>query len=605
MVGTAAPRRTTRHTLDCDPIMGCGAARLARAVVSTEDLQRQRLPHGWPDGRVRLLSVGGDAAVDVFSEASSNAGAPWVLLLAYSHTGGTNPPLKNDVPLSPMGFSHVTVNDIGKRLRHEFSREDIAAVRFYGHTSAHDRIIHFSTTAGNAREVALSGVNNQPASQWHRFHELPGHRAYLPRSTTAVQQGGLTNHTFYRPGCYHWNIGVHGRWEVDDYARGEQACAATTLHQVWVQFSPGVVFFDGDSGPYHKESAKPTPGALATKRQPSVDELTIERMAMPDAVPRELQDLLLSEVPSEVQCFACEGTGVRAIALENVYGIVPSGGAAVVADMARRGSYRAGDSFSDPAIARMLSDRSGALGGAGGAGSSDAGEIEPAGPGVSVIGSKVSEEEGEHWSCSMCTFANHPSLHECEVCAQPRAAEGDAVSDADRRVSVAKRRRWERCWICNGTGSSNAMIGEFDLGEGEAKGAELDDDDLCPICYTDPPKYGISTECQHFYCEECIRDHLEEALRTGTTPCYCPCCQEDAPSSGPPAAGRIEGKALSFLEKKGVIDKEFLFRFMKLQKESESLFFKCPAKCGNFLSEFERFACRARATLSHWPYSRC
>ena len=51
--------------------------------------------------------------------------------------------------------------------------------------------------------------------------------------------------------------------------------------------------------------------------------------------------------------------------------------------------------------------------------------------------------------------------------------------------------------------------------------------------------------------------------------------------------GRISGKAMTFLERKGVIDKEFQFRFMKKQDETEELFFACPAKCGKFLVDVD------------------
>jgi len=57
--------------------------------------------------------------------------------------------------------------------------------------------------------------------------------------------------------------------------------------------------------------------------------------------------------------------------------------------------------------------------------------------------------------------------------------------------------------------------------------------------------------------------------------------------------GRIEDTALTFLQRRGVITKDLQFRFMKQQQQSNKIkterkdgtegFFKCPAKCGNYL----------------------
>lgn len=41
------------------------------------------------------------------------------------------------------------------------------------------------------------------------------------------------------------------------------------------------------------------------------------------------------------------------------------------------------------------------------------------------------------------------------------------------------------------------------------------------VCYDDS-KYGVSTECLHFYCEDCIRGSLEAILDQGHFPCVIP-----------------------------------------------------------------------------------
>jgi len=90
-------------------------------------------------------------------------------------------------------------------------------------------------------------------------------------------------------------------------------------------------------------------------------------------------------------------------------------------------------------------------------------------------------------------------------------------------------------------------------------------------------QYGISTECTHFYCATCITDYLSTLLEQGTVPAFCPGCLDNAPPDQAPEAGRIEGKALTFLQQHGVITQEFQFQFERLQhRDATDLFFKCP-----------------------------
>ena len=76
-------------------------------------------------------------------------GACWLLVLAYSHTGGTNPALVPDtLPTSPVGgFSQMQLSTLG------VTNADVAQTRWYCTTSAHSRVMHFSTS--NADVIAL------------------------------------------------------------------------------------------------------------------------------------------------------------------------------------------------------------------------------------------------------------------------------------------------------------------------------------------------------------------------------------------------------------------------------------------------------------------
>lgn len=428
---------------------------------------------------------------------------------------------------------------------------------------------------------------------------------------------------------------MRARWEVDDFygqtnagvdVPGNQRYAHTTLHHVWVRLVGDGIFLDGHSeGPYLRDVPPPPPqDALQTVREPSLDVATVERMARPEDVPREVQSLLLSERPQETACFLCLGTGMRSVAIRSAYGPEAEGAAPAMPgacipkppppsaagggggeDGERKSSAAEVTAASAPALPppvppALFRDASAdsqvtvgeaAAGGDGGGGGGYAG------------GAPESKEEkgvplsAGHWDCPLCTVENVGSGSKCILCGAARPMEGDAPpTTAERRVARVRRRHKEQCWVCAGTGRTTKMLGSLDYeaakrsasgGAGESKGADAaaddDDDDLCAICFDAPPKYGISTDCAHFLCADCISDHLKEVLRTGKTPAFCPCCEGEAPPGVTPEGGRITGKAIAFLYRHGVVDKEFMFRFMKLQRASEQLWFECPAKCGNFL----------------------
>ena len=126
-----------------------------------------------------------------------------------------------------------------------------------------------------------------------------------------------------RQGC---NNGAPGGWA------GE-----ISVHQVWVRMKQDVVLVNGiDPSPEldeggcieivkeHVPEQPPTPGVLTLLKQASLDEDTVENMAMPDDVPLELQNLMVSEVRGSVaeddRCFVCNGTGERHVAMNMVYG---------------------------------------------------------------------------------------------------------------------------------------------------------------------------------------------------------------------------------------------------------------------------------------------
>ena len=62
------------------------------------------------------------------------------------------------------------------------------------------------------------------------------------------------------------------------------------------------------------------------------------------------------------------------------------------------------------------------------------------------------------------------------------------------------------CWVCRGSGESRAWVPAYEAIRAEEaqqrKAAE--EPPSCLVCY-DEGKYGLSTECGHFYCEDCCK----------------------------------------------------------------------------------------------------
>ena len=161
----------------------------------------------------------------------------WLLIAAYNHQANTNPSLvEGVVPESPTeGFSHVWP---GTHLG--LTAADIAEVRFYCHTSKHNRVVHFSTKNEWVRNRILVGGSfpgNSP-SHWNSgTTKLEGHTGFLPDATTQDAGSNIIGEFPFIGGGYHFAISGHGtRWECDDL-HPSGSPAHTTLHQVWIKLA--------------------------------------------------------------------------------------------------------------------------------------------------------------------------------------------------------------------------------------------------------------------------------------------------------------------------------------------------------------------------------
>lgn len=170
-------------------------------------------------------------------------GGGWTLTLNYLHRGGTNPgllPLTNRLPMAESNQLGTDESKSQSAWGHTdpqlFANLDVNELRFQCKTSAHGREIHFKTS--NAERIAYFGSGNGSYTNITDGDVLPGgEQAYLPGaiSNGFTSEGifAMTEHPFYRPANYHWNIcGRGSRWECDDYV---SSSAYHTLHRVWIR----------------------------------------------------------------------------------------------------------------------------------------------------------------------------------------------------------------------------------------------------------------------------------------------------------------------------------------------------------------------------------
>gem|GEM_PF-2288128 len=157
-------------------------------------------------------------------------GGGWLLLYAYDHIASDNQPLvDNQLPISPNGYSHTTLQTLG------YGLSDFDDVRFYCHSTGHNRSIHFKTNQASIRQAAFAGTGNLAVSDWTSgFTPLAGHSGYLPAQTASTWgTGDLTEFPFYVSSTYHWAIRAWGyRFECDS---PEQMGPQDTVHQIWTR----------------------------------------------------------------------------------------------------------------------------------------------------------------------------------------------------------------------------------------------------------------------------------------------------------------------------------------------------------------------------------
>jgi len=292
---------------------------------------------------------------------------------------------------------------------------------------------------------------------------------------------------------------------------------------------------------------------LQIVRQGTVETQVIEKMVIPAAIEMEKQRQKLIKKGGENICFMCNGTGKM--------GQLPK-------------------EAQELAAAGLLKTST----------SKEVKEEKKDEPKEEVKEEKKEEEEEEEMDPLMPVPSRLTSVKEDEVMKYVKE------SKDSKELKCHKVAKWA-CVVCEGKGTINKNFKIFDAKESDAK---LN----CAICW-DPGQYGLSTECDHFFCVECIEAHIQSVLDRGKFPAYCPACEVSFGVGKVPPVGAIKPKALNFLAQRGVITREQQLRFMLQQDSQNRRFFRCPGNCGRLLQEVKNICWQQRGNLLYAAPGQC
>ena len=348
---------------------------LPQCTLTTELLRLRGGPyHSLSYARLRVserLRRGG-GVLDA-SDAGSGAwlavdhdcdGGRWICIgsfqTIYPKVHETSPPMRcvgstDHVPGIPREHSVCTsLSGLGEALgvafgRREYSKKStVAELRVFGCTLGSQRVVHYATRDPDYLsriETDAAGIcveaahNSMKMPREDDTRPLPGHMRFGDdhdsRLTTGCGFLSSRSHILARTGLFGTSRLIQGTHRIEDVGIGI----------LWVRFRDGIIVptdpgdpsfsFRSDgrvhdvedlpaSGPTAEGSGTATPkGTLLSLRQETYDEGDIEMMTNKSNLAKELQSHELrrssqaANVPlEELDCFMCEGTGKRWMAVK-------------------------------------------------------------------------------------------------------------------------------------------------------------------------------------------------------------------------------------------------------------------------------------------------
>lgn len=174
----------------------------------------------------------------------SSEGGGWLMIMNYVHQGGTSPPgifRSTNLPLlgsSVLGTDESGTNFWGQAIPSLLGQFEISEIRFYGVTSNHPRVLHFSTTDVGSISYIKTGAGSM-SGMIPGFSTLTGHNTNLPGVATifdANRGSQALNRNPFRspnPGAARFHIGFTNlRWNLDD---NQNNALSNTIHRVFIR----------------------------------------------------------------------------------------------------------------------------------------------------------------------------------------------------------------------------------------------------------------------------------------------------------------------------------------------------------------------------------
>ncbi|GGF06941.1 hypothetical protein GCM10010984_25260 [Chishuiella changwenlii] len=204
--------------------------------------QLLELVPGTPDGVYKLDP---DQGLTAFATTNAQCdmttdGGGWTMVLNYLHSSGTNPTITVRTSLPIIASSTLAANESSNANTWGHASRALQAAlkpteyRFYGITSAHNRVMHFKTAHAGSITFFTTGVGNANGIQ-NSFTPLSGHTTNLPAAANEFFNGGVNNELTFFPfynSLVSWCLN-NNRWEMDDNVNVNNN--RHTLHRVWVR----------------------------------------------------------------------------------------------------------------------------------------------------------------------------------------------------------------------------------------------------------------------------------------------------------------------------------------------------------------------------------